>query len=86
MAVLSLRWLVAVSAWLPAVAADLGREHPGPGAPIQTPPPSLKEGGVQLVPRVVTARPAPRALQKRDTNTCGYVDGNPRQYMLFLSS
>jgi hypothetical protein len=78
MAVLNLRWLVAVSAWLPAAVADLGREHPIPGGPVQTPAPNLKEA-FHLTPRAVTAHPVPRALQKRDTRTCGYVDGNSRQ-------
>ncbi|KAK4151588.1 hypothetical protein C8A00DRAFT_35735 [Chaetomidium leptoderma] len=77
MAVTSLRWLVAASAWLPAVSAGLGREQPRPGGPIQTQAPSLKDAELQLVPRVLTARPAPRAeLRKRDTRTCGYVNGN----------
>ncbi|AEO64764.1 uncharacterized protein THITE_127746 [Thermothielavioides terrestris NRRL 8126] len=80
MAVMSLRSLVAVSALLPAVSAGLGREQPIPPGAVQTPAPNLKDAGAfQLLPRVLTAAPAPRGiLQKRDTNTCGYVDGNPR--------
>jgi hypothetical protein len=83
MAVMSLRSLVAVSALLPAVSAGLGREQPIPPGAVQTPAPNLKDAGAfQLLPRVLTAAPAPRGiLQKRDTNTCGYVDGNPSELM-----
>ncbi|KAG7286823.1 hypothetical protein NEMBOFW57_009140 [Staphylotrichum longicolle] len=77
MAVISLCWLVAASAWLPAVSASLGREQPAPGGPIQTPAPNLKEPARALAVRAVTQPPHARALlQKRDTNTCGYVNGN----------
>jgi hypothetical protein len=83
MVVMSLRWLAATAVWLPAVSAGMGGEHVAPSAPIQTPAPKLKDAGVHLTPRVVTARPAARnLLEKRDTNTCGYVDGNSRQYNL----
>ncbi|KAK3305114.1 uncharacterized protein B0T15DRAFT_188770 [Chaetomium strumarium] len=79
MAVMSLRRLVAVSAWLSAVSAGLQREQPHAPGPVQTPVPDLKDANLLLAPRVLTARPAPRALlQKRDTNTCGYLDGNSR--------
>jgi hypothetical protein len=79
MVVMSLRWLAATAVWLPAVSAGMGGEHVAPSAPIQTPAPKLKDAGVHLTPRVVTARPAARnLLEKRDTNTCGYVDGNSR--------
>ncbi|KAK4233911.1 hypothetical protein C8A03DRAFT_19098 [Achaetomium macrosporum] len=79
MAVMSLRRLVAVSAWLTAVSAGLEREQPHAPGPVQTPAPNLKDANVHLAPRVLTARPAPRGLlQKRDTNTCGYVDGSSR--------
>jgi hypothetical protein len=79
MVVMSLRWLVAVSAWLPAVSANLGREQPVPGGPIQTPAPDLKEPAALAV-RALTQPPHARGLlQKRDTNTCGYVDGNSSQ-------
>lgn len=80
MAVMSLCWLVAASAWLPAVSASLGREQPAPGGPIQTPAPNLKEPARALAVRAVTQPPHARALlQKRDTNTCGYVNGNSSQ-------
>lgn len=80
MAVMTLRWLAAAAVCVPAVSAGMGLEQIAPGGPVQTPAPKLKDAGVHLTPRVVTARPAARALlQKRDTNTCGYVDGNSRQ-------
>lgn len=79
MAVMSLRWLAAVLAWLPAVSANLGREQPDPWAPVQTPAPK-PEAEINLAQAVLTARHAVRGvLQKRDTNTCGYVNGNPCQ-------
>ncbi|KAJ4287511.1 hypothetical protein N0V88_007611 [Collariella sp. IMI 366227] len=66
MAVLSLQWLVAVSAWLPAVAAGVGpeREQPNPWGAVQTPGPNLnmKEADVHIVPRVMTAGPAARGV------------------------
>ncbi|GAB1319761.1 hypothetical protein MFIFM68171_09971 [Madurella fahalii] len=76
MASLSLRWLVAAAAWLPAVLAQLEREHPKPWAgAIQTPAPK-HEADINLAP-ILTGRPAARnVLQKRDTNTCGYVNGD----------
>ncbi|KAK4098365.1 hypothetical protein N658DRAFT_221162 [Parathielavia hyrcaniae] len=79
MAVLSLRWLVAVSAWLPAVAADLGRGQPIPRGPLQTMPADLREPQLNALPPVVTARAVPMALQKRAVRTCGYVDGDESQ-------
>ena len=76
---MTLRWLVAVSAWLPAVSAGLEREHPNPWAPIETPG-SKPEAEINLGPAVVTARPVVRAvLQKRDANTCGYLNGDTSQ-------
>lgn len=82
MAVASLRWLAAAAAasrWLPAVSAQLEREQPKPWAgAVQTPAPKF-EAEIELAP-VLTARPAIRnVLQKRQTNTCGYVDGDPGQ-------
>lgn len=85
MAVMSLHWLVAASALLPAVSAGMGsgmgREQPNPPSPVQTARPRLEDAAVGLIPRVVvTARPAPRGLlQKRASNTCGYVDGDSSQ-------
>ena len=78
---MSLRRLLAVSAWLPAVsAAGLGAEQPIPGGPVQTAAPNLKDAASQATPRAVTQHPHARGLlQKRDTNTCGYVDGNSSQ-------
>ena len=78
MVAISLRRLVAVSAWLSAAsAADLGAEQPIPGGPVQTAAPNLKEAASHATPRAVTAHPHARGLlQKRDTRTCGYVDGN----------
>ncbi|KAL2134481.1 hypothetical protein VTI74DRAFT_11664 [Chaetomium olivicolor] len=83
MAVISLRWLVAGSACLPAVAAVAGleREQAHPWDAMQTPGPKLdlKEAEVQVAPRAVTAHPAARGvLAKRATNTCGYkyLDGD----------
>jgi hypothetical protein len=81
MAVVTLRWLVAVSAWLPAVSAGLEREHPNLWAPIESPgpKPEAEFNLGQAVP-VVTARPAVRAvLQKRNANTCGYINGDTSQ-------
>ncbi|KAH6617606.1 hypothetical protein F5144DRAFT_396976 [Chaetomium tenue] len=87
MAVMSLRWLAAAAVCVPAVSAGMGREHVAAGGPIQTPAPKLKDAGVHLTPRVLTARPAARALlQKRDTNTCGYVDGNSRSNYVCANS
>ena len=78
MALMSLRWLVAVSAWLPAVSAGLEREHPNLWAPIETPGPKPEaEIGLGTSP-AVTARPAVRAPildVKRNDNTCGYLNG-----------
>ena len=80
MVAISLRRLVAVSVWLPAVAAGLGAEQPIPGGPVQTAAPNLKEAASHATPRAVTAHPHARGLlQKRDTRTCGYVDGNSSQ-------
>ncbi|KAK4119277.1 hypothetical protein N657DRAFT_659132 [Parathielavia appendiculata] len=76
MAVLHLGWLVAASAWLPAVSADLGREQPIPGGPVQTLAADLREPRLNALPPVVTARAVPMALQKRAIKTCGYVDGD----------
>ena len=80
MVTISVRCLVAVSVWLPAVlAAGLGAEQPIPGGPIQTAAPNLKEAA-SATPRAVTAHPHARGLlRKRDTRTCGYVDGNSSQ-------
>jgi hypothetical protein len=87
MAVMSLQWLAAAAVWLPAVSAGMGREHAAAGGPIQTPAPKLKDAGVHLTPRVLTARPAARGLlEKRDTNTCGYVDGNSRSNYVCANS
>ncbi|KXX81429.1 hypothetical protein MMYC01_202637 [Madurella mycetomatis] len=79
MAVLSLCSLVAAAAaasWFPAVSAQLEREHPNAwGGAIQTPAPK-PEADIILAP-ALTARPVARnVLQKRDTNTCGYVNGD----------
>ncbi|KAK4038389.1 hypothetical protein C8A01DRAFT_37633, partial [Parachaetomium inaequale] len=78
MAVMSLRWLVAAAASLPAVSAGLGREQLSPGGPVQTPAPQLKDAALHMqFSPVVTARPAARGLlQKRATNTCGYLNGD----------
>ncbi len=82
MVAMSLRRLAAVSACLTAVssAAGLGAEQPIPGGPVQTPAPDLKEAAAHVAPRAITQHPHARGLlQKRDTNTCGYVDGNSSQ-------
>jgi hypothetical protein len=77
MAEMSLHWLVAASALLPAVSAGM---HPNPRGPVQTPAPDLRDATIGVAPRVVTDGPAPRGLlQKRATNTCGYVDGDSSQ-------
>jgi hypothetical protein len=77
MAVMSLRWLVAASALLPPVSAGT---RPNPRGPVQTAAPDLKDANIGVAPRVVTDSPAPRGLlQKRATNTCGYVDGDSSQ-------
>jgi hypothetical protein len=85
MAVMSLRWLVAAAASLPAVSAGgMGREQLVPGVPVQTPAPQLKDAvlHMQFSP-AITARPAARGLlQKRETNTCGYLNGDESQYRI----
>jgi hypothetical protein len=85
MVAMTLRRLVAASALLPAVSAGgLGAEQPIPGGPVQTPAPDLKEAAaVHAVPRAITERPHARGLlEKRDTNTCGYVNGNASECFL----
>ncbi|KAK4245962.1 hypothetical protein C7999DRAFT_42574 [Corynascus novoguineensis] len=75
MAVKSLGWLAAAAVWLPSVAG-MAREQVFDRAPLQTLAPLLREVGVDVSPLAVTAAPVPRALQKRSTQTCGYVDGD----------
>ncbi|KAK3898359.1 hypothetical protein C8A05DRAFT_38055 [Staphylotrichum tortipilum] len=70
--------LVALAACLPAASAAMGREQPRLAGPLPTPAPVVRDlGTMELTPRIVTARPHARNLiQKRDTNTCGYLDGD----------
>ncbi|KAK4113046.1 hypothetical protein N656DRAFT_797588 [Canariomyces notabilis] len=73
--------LMAVAAWLPAVSAQLGREHPKPWtAAMQTPAPEIFKADIGFVSApALTARPHPRdVFQKRQSGdkTCGYVDGD----------
>jgi len=81
MAAMSLRWLVAGSAWLPAaLAANMGAERQYPAGPGPTAAPVLKEAAIAISPRVLTAAPHARdLLRKRATNTCGYELGNSSQ-------
>ncbi|AEO59434.1 hypothetical protein MYCTH_2307766 [Thermothelomyces thermophilus ATCC 42464] len=77
MAVKSLGWLAAAAVSLSAVSG-MAREQLFARSAAQTPAPQLREGGIDVSPLAVTALPIlPRDLQKRDTQTCGYVDGNP---------
>lgn len=82
MTAMMLPQLVALAACLPAACAAMGREQPRVAGPLPTPAPVVREVGMMndLTPRIVTARPHPRGLlQKRATNTCGYLDGEESQ-------
>ena len=76
---MTLPWLVALAACVPAASAAMGREQPRAAGALPTPAPVVREVGMmELTPRIVTARPHARGLlEKRGTKTCGYIDGDP---------
>lgn len=82
MAVVTLRRLLAASAWLPAVSAGLQREQPYPWAPVQTPAPRPEAENL-VAAAAVTALPVMRGMpwkrQSGPANTCGFVDGDAGQ-------
>ncbi|KAL2265009.1 hypothetical protein VTJ83DRAFT_7519 [Remersonia thermophila] len=75
----SVRWLAASLPVGLASAQAIALEHVNPAAPVRTPAPDIKDAKVaaRLAPRILTAAPVARKLLKRDTNTCGYVNGDP---------
>ncbi|KAL1839977.1 hypothetical protein VTJ49DRAFT_940 [Mycothermus thermophilus] len=77
----SLRWLAASLPVALASVEGIAVEHVNPAGPVRTPSPVLQdgeEGSADISRRILTAAPAARDLFKRDTRTCGYVDGNSR--------